>query len=406
MAFKRAFSIGLLLLAMHAIAQASDSLISAVIDGEVSLGFRYRFEFVDQDGFDRNAEASTLRSRLNFETQQWHGLKFFIEVDNIAELIADNFNSGSGSSSPERNIFPVVADVNGTEVNQVWLNYAIAPRLNARLGRQRISLDNERFIGGVGWRQNEQTYDGVSVQINSWGQSELFLSYVYNVNRIFGDQVPAGDHDQNTVLANFSAPIFDELELSSYYYGIDNNDVASFSTRTVGLHLAGEHTLVKWPVNWGAQWANQVDNSNNPIDYNANYWRLDGSIEFMPLTIKAGLEILEGDQFNAGAAFRTPLATLHAFNGFADAFLTTPDDGLEDIFIGTAGKLGAYNWAITWHDFSAESGNRDFGWELDATLNRRFGKHFSVLLKGARFDSDNTAFPDTLRLWLMLTAVF
>ena len=41
-----------------------NSLTDMIMQGELDLNFRYRYEYVDQDGFDRDAKASTLRSLL------------------------------------------------------------------------------------------------------------------------------------------------------------------------------------------------------------------------------------------------------------------------------------------------------------------------------------------------------
>ncbi len=395
-----------LILILGTDAFGSENLADAIVGGDVELKFRYRFEYVDQDGFDESAKASTLLTRLNYQTREWQGLSFLIEVDNVSEFIFDNFNSGAGTTSAERATrFPVVADPDGTEFNQVWLQYAFTENFSTKIGRQRILLDNQRFVGGVGWRQNEQTYDGVSVTAKA-GIGRLFLAYVYNVNRIFGDKVPAGDHDQNTVLTNFSLPLNEQLKATAYYYGIDNNDAPGFSTRTVGLYLSGEHPLGENMFNWRVEWANQSDNSNNPVDFNSNYFRLHSGMVFSGIKLEAGLELLEGDRLNSGTAFRTPLATLHAFNGRADQFLVTPDDGLQDLSLGISGQFSAFKWDVVAHHFSAEASGRNFGWELDASLRRNFYKRYSLLLQGAFFDADDAAFNDTTKLWLMLTAVF
>ncbi len=55
-------------------------------------------------------------------------------------------------------------------------------------------------------------------------------------------------------------------------------------------------------------------------------------------TLGVGYELLGSD--DGVAAFQTPLATLHKFNGFADQFLVTPAGGLQDIyFYAKAGFL-------------------------------------------------------------------
>jgi pimeloyl-ACP methyl ester carboxylesterase len=119
-----------------------------------------------------------------------------------------------------------------------------------------------------------------------------------------------------------------------------------------------------------------------------------------------GLESLEGDQDLAGQAFRTPLATLHGFNGWADMFLATPDAGLEDAFAGLRGKAGAWTWDVLYHDFSAQSGSTDYGTELDLSLSRKLAERYGLLLKAARFEADNAAYTDTTKFWLQLSAEY
>jgi hypothetical protein len=119
---------------------------------------------------------------------------------------------------------------------------------------------------------------------------------------------------------------------------------------------------------------------------------------------KLGYEVLEGDAA-AGSAFRTPLATLHAFQGWADKFLTTPDDGIEDLYVGVTGKALGADLMLVFHDFSAETGSGDWGTEFDVSANWAIGKHYAVLLKGATYDSDDFS-TDASKYWVMLTAAF
>lgn len=380
-------------------ASADNSFFDSISDGDAHLNFRYRYEFVDQDGFNRNANASTLRTRLNYKTKAYNGFSFFVEADNITEAFADNYNAGAGNS-PGNTQYPVVADPQGTEINQAWFNYAFNDNAGVKVGRQRILLDNQRFVGGVGWRQNEQTYDAVSGTFDISG-SKLFVSYVDNVNRIFGDDVAAGDNDNSTILANWSNKFEDFGKLSVYYYDIDNKDVAAFSTATFGAKFAG--TMDKF--NYGVEFATQNDAHNNAVDYNANYYRFDGGYKLEQATLYAGYEVLEGDANNAGSMFRTPLATLHAFNGWADKFLATPQDGIEDFFIGAKGAVNGYKWNALYHDFNAQDSSRDLGTEFDVSVGHKVNKHVSLLLKGAFYNADTHA-SDTTKVWFMVSAKF
>ena len=157
------------------------SLAEALRGGEVKIQFRYRYEDVDQDNALENANASTLKSRLNYTSAVFSGLQAQVEVDNVTQIGDDDYNSTSNNETG----YSVVADPDGTEFNQAWLSWSGMDTV-VKGGRQRILLDNERFVGGVGWRQNEQTYDSGSVVNKSLKDTTLTYAWIDNVNRVFG----------------------------------------------------------------------------------------------------------------------------------------------------------------------------------------------------------------------------
>ena len=390
------------MIVLHKNTFAAESLSEAFSSGHAQLSFRYRYEFVEQDSFARDANASTVRTRLNYNTRAYKGLSFFVEFDNVTEVFSDNFNSGAGTS-PDRTRFPVVADPSGTEVNQAWFNFNFSDH-DFKFGRQRIIHDNQRFIGGVAWRQNEQTFDAASFDFDIAG-SRLLLSYVDRVNRIFGGDVPAGNHDNNTLLANWSKSWNGQHELVLYYYDIDNEDVGAFSTETYGMSFDSFVQFENSLLSLGVVYASQSDGSNNPVNFSADYWRLEGALEMPTFDIIIGREVLQGNSELSGAAFRTPLATLHAFNGWSDRFLTTPDTGLEDTYIGIIGSRNRFSWYLRYHDFDAESTNQDYGSEIDASISMRLTNRISTRLKYAQYDSDGFSV-DTRHLWFLLNFEF
>lgn len=101
--------------------------------------------------------------------------------------------------------------------------------------------------------------------------------------------------------------------------------------------------------------------------------------------------------------FATPLATLHKFQGWADMFLSTPGDGIEDAYVSVGGKLGPVKLAATYHDFQAESSSTDFGTEIDVVATWPVNKQFTVQAKYAAFDTDDSArYVDVDKYWLTL----
>ena len=383
---------------------AADNIGEAFTEGKFGYSFRWRLENVDQDPFPNDATAMPLRARINFHTADLSGFSFKVEFDYVFNFGMDSFRAGGGNT-PNPPGYPVIADPGGEDLNQLFLQYKTGFG-QFRLGRQRIIYDNARFVGNVGWRQNEQTYDAFSFKQKSGSDFEFQYAYVDKVNRIFGNDVPAGEHDQSTHLLNLAYKFENAAKLTGYYYDIDNKDVAVFSTITWGVRFVGKTSNDGPKLGYALEYASQKETANNPVDYSADYWRADLSLGFNWATVYAGYESLGGDSTAPGKSFRTPLATLHGQNGWADKFLATPGAGLKDAYFGLKGDLGKWKWNVLYHDFSAQSGSADFGTEFDGFIKRKFKDHYGILFKAASFKTDSPAYGDTTKFWVQLTADF
>jgi len=375
----------------------------AMMNGKPYVKIRYRFENVDQDGFAKDANASTIRTKLGYTTGKFHNLQASLELENSTDLGGDNYNDTLNGKN-----LPVIADPDSTEVNHAYLDSTHIPDTLIRVGRQPVNLDNQRFVGTVGWRQNDQTYDA-AVAINSSIQdTTLIYGYVDNVNRIFSDDHPFGNLGTTTHLINASYSGLDFLKIVGYGYiwDLDDAAVSTLSAKTFGLRLTGDYKInddVK--ALYTAEYARQSDTGDNPNSYDADYYNLKAGIAAHGFTAELGYEVLGSD--NGGTvSFQTPLATGHAHNGWADKFLSTPATGLEDFSASLAYKFSNSNeWVdgtqakIVYHDFSADSGGGDYGNEWNASLSQTFKKHYSVSLKYADYEADNFA-TDTQKFWL------
>jgi hypothetical protein len=82
-------------------------------------------------------------------------------------------------------------------------------------------------------------------------------------------------------------------------------------------------------------------------------------------------------------------------NGWADKFLVTPADGLEDTFISVGGApfLGI-NLVAMYHLFKSDNLGFDYGDELDVSVGRKFGK-VGLLLKYADYKGDKNTLNTT-----------
>jgi len=375
-----------------------DGFLDALLGGKVQLSLRYRTEFVDQDSFADDAWASTLRTLLGYETAPWHGFTAMLEFENVTAIGDDNYNSTTNGELTR----PVVADPEGTEVNQVWLQRTFWEDVTARLGRQRITLDNHRFIGNVGWRQNEQTYDAFTLTKTFEGGPKLFYGFLDNVNRVFGEESPIGDGPMESHLLNASYDIERVGKLTGYWYliDLDRSSESQLSTSTFGARLAGEVGLSDdVDLLYVLEAARQNDVGDNPNSVDEGYYLGELGAGFERVTVKVGYEVLEGD---GTAAFATPLATLHAFNGWADKFLATPPDGLEDLYFTCGTDVGKANLSAAYHDFSAQSGGSDYGSEVDLSCSYPVSDKLMAGLKYANYMEDGFS-DDTQKVWVWLS---
>ena len=389
--------IGLGLSAAHG-QSVFDQLGAAVSEGTVGFSMRFRHETVDQDNALQDAAASTVRTRMTLQSAPVAGFTGVFEVDNVSTFGSDSYNSFV--IDEYLGTYSIIADPVGTEVNQAFLQYQANDKFKTRFGMQRILHAAQRFVGGVGWRQNEQTYDAISTSYTDETFS-VDYSYVWNVNRIFNSSKPSVqssdlDSDHHFLLASSKG---DWGSVSGFVYALDFIDGPALSSMTAGFAYTGS----LGPASLMASIARQHDYADNPVDYSANYINLEAGLPVGPARVVAGIEILSSD--DGRQAFITPLATLHKWQGWTDLFLGTPASGIEDRYVTVSGNLGNVGVAATYHNFQAEFGSADYGGEWDIVANFSINEMVSTQLKYASFNSDGYAV-DTDKLWIVVNIVF
>ena len=359
----------------------------ALASGKTTVSLRYRFETVDQDGFDREAEASTLRTTLSYGSAPYRGFRVFLEAENVTAVGDDDGYNNAGADSLNNGVRdrPVVADPEITEILQAYLEWT-GGETTLRLGRQKIDLGNQRFVGSVGWRQHHQSFTAVSLVNRTFEKTTLGYHYLDRAHRIFGDR-----QDMSSHLLHLEFGLGQDSSLTAYGYLLDYEDPADAlaSTWTYGLRWAGKQALDRTRISYAFEAALQEDAGDNPRDVDADYFLAELGIGSKALSITAGYEVLSGSPEDG--AFSTPLATLHKFNGWADKFLRTPAQGLVDLYGGLGGTQGSFSWKIIYHDFSPEGDGEDYGTELDvlATYKSRNGLSFG--LKAAFYEAEALA---------------
>lgn len=366
--------------------------------GKFSLNARARYESVDQTGL-RDAEAVTLRTRLGFTTANVSGWKAMVEGENIVAADGDRYSqSGLNPAATGR---AVVADPETTELNQAWVSYAAA-KTAFTLGRQRLVLDNARFVGDVGWRQNMQTFDAFTVQDKSLDQTTLTYAYLDRINRVFSRRHAQGYWKSESHLLNASrSGLPGGGTLTGYGYLLDFENAAANSCATWGASYAGTWKFSSTvALAYRAEAAVQTDYGSSPLNYRARYTLLESGVTGKPGSLLAGYEVLGSDRL---VGFKTPLATLHAFNGWADLFLTTPGAGLRNPYLRMTAALPE-GFALTafYHWYRTDAGSTRLGTECDAQLTRKFGQYVTGMIKVADFRRESPAWPNVRKAWLQV----
>ncbi|MBX3479642.1 MAG: hypothetical protein KF842_04530 [Caulobacter sp.] len=391
------------LLSLFAVAVAvvapATALAAEPSAGHFIIDARLRYEAVTQDGVARDADALTLRTRLGYETPVWSGFKALVEAENVTAIV-DDYNSTINL----KGAYPVVADPEGTEINRAQISWT-GESAAAVVGRQRIILGNARFVGNVGFRQNEQTFDAVRLDFRSSAATTFTYAYIDRVHRVFGPDSPQGEWDSDSHLLQFETKT-PAGQLTGYAYLMAFESAPAQSNATLGGRLAGARPLGDgYFATYAVEYARQTDYRNSPAAFDLDYLALSGGIKKDPWWVAIDLERLDGDGVRG---FRTPLATLHAFQGWADVFLNTPADGVRDIDLraGLALKPAVLPRGVkiqaAVHDFSQADGGDRYGRELDLVVSAPLTDQLSAEIKGAWFDGAQPAYADRGKIWLTL----
>lgn len=361
---------------------------------QLDWNLRLRHESVDDAAFALGADADTVRLRAGVRGAWDTHWSFLLEAEGVASL-GDQYNSGANG----RTARPTIADPSGAELNQAWLGWR-GGHLAAVLGRQRIVLDNQRFIGSSGWRQNEQTFDALALEYKLSEKVKLRYYWLDRVHRVAGDDAldelarerALADHLINAEMVR------GRQQWVAYAYLHEDRDVASASSATIGLRWSGSHPAGAIVYGWVAEFARQAEYANNSQEFTHGYWLIEPSVQLHNITWKLGWEHLGG---NGSHALQTPMATLHAFNGWADKFLTTPSGGLEDRYLTASGKIAKATWIVAAHDYRADHGSQRYGQEWNVSVGAQLRPGVTGLLKFADYRSDGFGM-DTRKLWLQL----
>lgn len=382
---------------------ASDIAGRLGLKGHVILETRLRNEYVRQEGLD-DATALTFAARFGYEIEPVKRLSLLVEGEGVAQLT--NTYSDTVRTVPGR---PIVADPEDIQLNRFQARYAFADAGSATLGRQRIVYDDARFVGNVGFRQNEQTFDAASFDWKAGDALRLRYAYIDRVNRIFGGQIAAGVFKSDSHIAQTDWQTATLGQISLFVTALDFQNSPANAQLTYGLRWNKPFKSGGWRARLEFDGARQEVYRGGTAPFDVYYGKAKATIGTGEIDVALSGEWLQGD---GGASFQTPLATLHAFQGFADVFLRTPPEGLRDVNLGLLWKPRAFpvgdgfSLLMRGHIFTDDEGGSLLGREFDALARLPLKKWLAVELKGAVFDGADARFASRTRLWFAVETRF
>ncbi|HMW46713.1 MAG TPA: alginate export family protein [Marinagarivorans sp.] len=397
-----------------------DAFYDALSGGKASGNFRLRYESVDVTSPTvKDAEALTLRSRLGYETAPLAGFTAMAEFEDTRIIGAfDEY-------APNKAGFAAIVDPEQTELNQAFVRYRGISKLDVIAGRQKILLDNQRFVGNVGWRQNEQTFDALTLNykgISDWSFYYAYIGAVQGIAKIKPNTNFSFDTDDHLLNIQYSG--FQLGKITAYAYLLNNqaldlnqlNPALRYQANdTLGLRFDGAYvmpTTLPLRLLYTAEYAQQTLTNPALVEKDMDYYYLDLGIAYTtkqgPLVFKVYEESLGSDKGTQG--FQTPYATKHAFEGWADMFLGTPTTGVvyDTATLSMDMTALGIKWLINYGTYKQDEGNKDFGDEINAQVLKAFGKKYTIGLKYADYSADkaiatiNPVTPniDTKKVWL------
>ncbi len=409
-----------------------------VLDGQIRP--RYENVSVDNNGkVDANAYTARTKLKVTGNLLDVDGLSASVGIISVNNFGSHEYNWNGTTYNDGTKQYQVVMDPQAAMISNAEINYKTGDTI-LHAGRGQVNLDNQRFIGTVGWRQFERSYDSVFVANNSVKNLSLLAAWVYGLQGV----VDGNTVDANTVLLNASYSVSPALKITVYDYMITANgraigqsNIGGLGADTYGAALTGKMDFSGAKLNYRAEYAMQNDATmkmqeipGNEDNYkaDADYYNLDLGANISGVIVGVNYEFLSGSTGNDNKTNFLPLlGTNHGFNGWADIFFvgnTGPEGGLIDANarLGYTAK-GFGKLLAVYHDFTADKKmntnagtgtSDDLGSEIDVVYTNKIPGvngltgmlKYADYSKGANMDDFANATHDATKFWAMLDYKF
>ena len=277
---------------------ADATVMDAIKAGRPILEVRSRYEHWDQTKtptLTENGQALSVRARYGWETGAWRNVKALADFETVRWLGPQRFaitsNGGLPLNGADKTRYPTINDPEVTELNRLQLQWTSSRDAQLTVGRQRIQLDDQRFVGAAPWRMDEQPFDAVRADISK-GRLKATYAYVTKVNRTLGE---IADWDSDSHFFNAGWSVSDALRVQALVYAFDFKQAPASSSISKGVRVSGKKKLGPYALTYAATYARQNDWRGNTAPFALDYLGLDASATRGIYTVRLGYDALEGN---------------------------------------------------------------------------------------------------------------
>ena len=321
--------------------------------------------------------GTSVRAALN-STYTTDAYKLYLGIQEVFNVGDRNQISASGNGN--------------IRFQEAWADIKLSDTWRFKVGRQPLSYDDQRILGGLGWAQQARTHDVGVLKHKKSGYS-LDLGYSLNTNggNIFRQAAAFTYRELAFLHANKK---FCNLNLSAlilnttFQNGTENKSNLTTAGLHAGLSLGKLGLSSNVYIQDGQRVGDQDVNGATLLSLDAKYKATDAA------TFLAGIEAISGRETNGDHGFFPLYGTNHKFNGYMDRFFVgnhALGSGLIDLNIGGTFKLGkGYNLTTRFHNFKEESrAKNNLGNEIDFVVAKKFNGYKLVLGYSQFFESDD-----------------
>jgi len=358
-----------------------------------NLEIRPRYEYVDEKNNNlKSANALTTRISIGLN------LKYLFHIKNLETYLeTTGVFATINNYSPENTKYELVPDPVNTRFTQIYIKYKLN-KTNFFIGRKFVIIDDHRFIGNVGWRQMPQSFGVIAISDNTVENLNFLIAGIYERKGITNSLNTYWEFGKWPLILDVNYKVSNLLKIKVFSYLI--TDIHN----TYGIKLSGKYKFNYLNANYIFEYTKQtdpykIDNLKIKPDIDTNYYRFGLNTNIQKWII--GLEYTHfGDKNGKDKGFSTPLATLHAFDGWSDTLLQGGANGFDyglneyKLTIGYKNvKYGKFLVSyLIFKSYKSQPTGRNIGTEIDLLYTKNLTKRLSLLLKSAFYDGNNGYF--------------